>query len=177
MVSSLLVPAVFPCQDLSTSRPRIVPPLLVMERPRPAKGREIEFEGLLKMVRGRGAVRLLACDDDSGAKTLCTWWQLAHPIFSRVLCVEHCCCFGVGRDNQEGLITIARRGIHAQNRPLPCAIRSDLALRIDQSTKCLRLQAQEYVLLRSQFRKHPFHGDPLTHGGSRARRRNTRWGG
>jgi hypothetical protein len=32
---------------------------------------------------------LLACDGDSSAETLGTWWQLAHPIFSRVLIAQH----------------------------------------------------------------------------------------
>ena len=51
--------------------------------------REINVEGLKQAVRRHAALRLLSRDDDSGAETLGAWWQLAHPIFSRVLCVEH----------------------------------------------------------------------------------------
>src|SRR5215471_15392854 len=62
---------------------------------------------------------LLACDDDRSAETLCPWWQLAQPIFSRVLIAQHRCRFCVRRDHQEGLIAIARRAVDTVDGPLP----------------------------------------------------------
>src|SRR4030095_9288988 len=120
---------------------------------------------------------LLTCDNDSGAETLGAWWQLAHPVFSRVLIAQHRRCFGIGRDHQEGLILVPRRGINALDPPLPCPIREDLPLRINQPTKRLRFHAHEHVLLRVQSSQHTFYGDLLTHGGSMARSGNTRGGG
>jgi hypothetical protein len=120
---------------------------------------------------------LLACDDDRRAKRLGAWWQIAHPVFSRVLIAQHRRGFGVGRHHQEGLIAVASTAVDTVDGPLPGRIGDSLSLRIDQATKGLRLHTQEHLLLRAQSRQHTFHGDPLTHCGAMVRRGNTRGGG
>ncbi len=85
-----------------------------------------------------GAVMLLACDDNRSANALGAGWQVPDAIESRLLIVQYRRCGGVGRDHQEGLIPVARRGINALDSPLPCGIREDPALEIDQPTKRLR---------------------------------------
>src|SRR5438094_1688330 len=64
---------------------------------------------------------------------------------------DHCTrnCLLQNKLRQRYSRSIARRTINTHNRPLPCFVRDDLALRIDQPTKCLRLHAQEHVLIRA----------------------------
>jgi len=55
--------------------------------------------------------RSTRCDDDRRAKSSVPWWQIAHPVFSRVLIAQHRPRFRRGRHHQEGLIaaSTARR--------------------------------------------------------------------
>ena len=57
------------CEARVEAHAAVVPPSAVT-----CTGRESNVEGRRQAVRGRGAVRLLTRDDDSGAKTLCAWW-------------------------------------------------------------------------------------------------------